>query len=323
MTVIALKLSPEFADLIREGYSQDSSYGEEGEWTKDSRIEARAWYFWRLNRCCVPQNCELLLRLITELYESSLVGHKRVASTLAKALVRFWWKRIRQDVKYFCERCIVYRRAKIQPQMAATIYTLHDPPTPWHTVGIDYLTHLPMSNGFENVLIMVDHLTRIAHFLPCIESQTKEEIADSFLQGVYKIHGLPRVPNSDREPKFVGGSWQTLWRRLGTRLDMSSSRHPETDGLTERVNNTFHHLRRCFCCSDGSKWTDLLPQVEFAYNVFRALGVEHTPFEANFGFSLEEPPNLLFIIRPSIPISQDALERLRLLQEVHALVSSV
>jgi hypothetical protein len=80
---------------------------------------------------------------------------------------------------------------------------------------------------------------------------------------------------------------------------MSSNRHPETYGLTKRVNITFQQLLRCFCCYDGFDWTTLLPQVEFAYNASRALGIEHTPFEANFGFSHEEPPDLLFSMRPS------------------------
>jgi hypothetical protein len=86
MTVNALQLSRDFDNLIREGYSQDSFYGDEGEWTKDSRIEAIAWYFWRLDRLCVPRNFELRLRLITELHDISSVGHKGVASTLAKTL---------------------------------------------------------------------------------------------------------------------------------------------------------------------------------------------------------------------------------------------
>jgi hypothetical protein len=89
------------------------------------------------------------------------------------------------------------------------------------------------------------------------------------------------------------------------------------------VNSTFQQLLRCFCCYDGSDWTTLLPQVEFAYSASRALGIEHTPFEANFGFSPEEPPDLLFSMRPLISVSQDATERLRLLQEVHTLVRSV
>jgi hypothetical protein len=173
------------------------------------------------------------------------------------------------------------------------------------------------------VLIVIDHLTRIAHFLPCTEIVTAEEKATLFLQGVYRLHGLPRVLVSDRDPKFVSALWQTLWRRLGTRLNMSSSRHPKTDGLTERVHCTFQKLLRCFCCYGGSDWTTLLPQVKFAYNASSALGIEHTPFEANFGFSLEEPPGMLFSMRPSIPVSLDATKRLEVLHDVHTLVRSV
>jgi putative transposase len=122
---------------------------------------------------------------------------------------------------------------------------------------------------------------------------------------------------SDRDPKFGSGFWPTLWRRLGSRLNMSSSRHPETAGLTERVNNTFQQLLRWICCYDVTDWTDMLPQLEFAYNASRELGIEHTPFEANFGFSPEEPPHLLFNMQPSISLSQDASERLKLLHDIY------
>jgi hypothetical protein len=254
MTVKALRLSPEFVDLIRGGYSQDSFYGDEGEKTKDkNRIEAKYGYFWRLNRLCIPQNSELRLRLITELHESSSAGQKAVASTLAKALDRFWWKRFRQDLKDVCERCVVCRRAKIRPQMAATLYPLHVPPRPWHTIGLDYLTNLHVSNGFDNVLIVVDHLTRIAHFMPCIESVTAKETASLFLQRVYRLHGLPHVLVSDRDPKVVNGFRQTLWRRLGTRLNMSSSRRPKLDmySLLIQIRDLPSEGRtswvRCYC----------------------------------------------------------------------------
>jgi hypothetical protein len=101
--------------------------------------------------------------------------------------------------------------------------TTHVPPIPWHTTGLDYLTHLPESNGFNIVLIVVDHLIRMAHFLPCTETVTAEETATLLLHRVYRLHGLPRVMVSDRDPKFVSGFWQTLWRRLGTRMNMFSS----------------------------------------------------------------------------------------------------
>jgi hypothetical protein len=100
--------------------------------------------------------------------------------------------------------------------MAATLYPLHVPPKPWQTVGLDYLTHLLVSNGFDNVLIVVDHPTQKAQLLPCTESVTTQEIANLFLHGVYRLHGLPRVLVNDRDPKFVSGFSETLWRRLGT-----------------------------------------------------------------------------------------------------------
>jgi hypothetical protein len=77
-------------------------------------------------------------------------------------------------------------------------------------------------------------------------------------------------------------------------------------------------LRRS-CCYDGSNWTDLLPQVEFAYTANRTLGIEHTPSEDNFDFSHEEPLDLQASMRPSIPVSEDASKRLKLLQELHAI----
>jgi hypothetical protein len=76
--------------------------------------------------------------------------------------------------------------------MAATLYPLHVSPRPWHTVCLDYLTHLLVINGFDSVLTVVDHLTRLAHLLPCIESVTPEENAILFLQRVHRLHGLLR-----------------------------------------------------------------------------------------------------------------------------------
>jgi hypothetical protein len=152
MNVNALRLSHDFAYLIHEGHSQDSFYRHEGEWAKDNWIRSQSWLFWRLDRLCVPRNYGLRLLLITEPHDNSSVGHGGVASTLAKALDRFWWKRIRQDVENICERCVVCRRLNIQPHMAATLYTLRVPPK--HKVGLDYLTHLHVSNGFDNVLVV-------------------------------------------------------------------------------------------------------------------------------------------------------------------------
>jgi hypothetical protein len=118
--------------------------------------------------------------------------------------------------------------------MAATLYLLHVPLRPGHFLGLDYpISHLHVSNSFDTLLIVVDHLTRMAEFLPCTKRVTTEETPTLLIHGVYTLHELPRVMISDIDPKFVNGLlWRTLCRRLGTQLSMSSSQHHETDGLT-------------------------------------------------------------------------------------------
>jgi hypothetical protein len=103
---------------------------------------------------------------------------------------------------------------------------------------------------------------------------------------------------SDRNPEFMSGFSQAPWRRLGTRLSMSSNRNPETAGLTERISITFQNFLQCFCYYDRTNWKYLLPQVKFAYHAALAFGIEHTLFEANFGFSPEEPLDVLISMRP-------------------------
>jgi hypothetical protein len=85
--------------------------------------------------------------------------------------------------------------------MAVTLYLLHVPHIPQHIIRSDCLTYLPVSNCFDNVLIVVDHFTRMAHFLPCTKSVTTKETATLILHGVYVLRGLPRVLVSDRSTR--------------------------------------------------------------------------------------------------------------------------
>jgi hypothetical protein len=162
--------------------------------------------------------------LIFETHDSGSTCHKSVRGTLAKALDIFWRKRIRQDVKDLCERRVVCRRANIQPHVPIAINPLHVPPRPWqHTFGLDYLRHLHVRHVVYNVLIVAYHLTRMAHCLPCVGTITSKENANCFFK---KSKDYMVCLASDRDPKFVIGFWEALWRRLGTRLNMSFSRHP-------------------------------------------------------------------------------------------------
>jgi len=106
---------------------------------------------------------------------------------------------------------------------------------PWEIVGMDCVTDLPKSSDFNltAILIRVYHLSKIAYFAPYHKEITREETVDLFKYNGYKLDGVSKVIVSDKDPRFVGKFWQLFKRKLNTRLNMMTARHPQADGLTE------------------------------------------------------------------------------------------
>jgi hypothetical protein len=127
------------------------------------------------------------------------------------------------------------------------------PPYPWHTVGLDFVSSLPMIKGYDSVLVTVDHLTRMAHFTPCRCDITSKQTAELFVKEVIRLHGVPQVLVSDRDPLLTADFWASLWQLLGTRLNMSTARRPQTDGLSERSNESMQQLLRCYACETDNQ----------------------------------------------------------------------
>ncbi|KAE8967624.1 hypothetical protein PR001_g28047 [Phytophthora rubi] len=113
------------------------------------------------------------------------------------------------------------------------------------------------------------------------KSVTAPQAAQLFVDNVFRNHGLPGAFVSDRDPRFVSHFWQHLFRLLGTRLDMSTADHPQTDGQTERVNRVLEDILRSVCAAEPTKWSVLLPQVEFALNNAVHSSTGFTPFYVN------------------------------------------
>jgi hypothetical protein len=143
------------------------------------------------------------------------------------------------DCKKHCSNCVVCNRAKPSRQGSASLSPLGVPEYPWEVVGMDSITNLPLSSKLQYtaILILVCH-KKMAHFVPCHREVIVEDTSDLFVENCYRLHGVPKVIVSGRDPRFVGKFWQSFMRKLNTKLNMSTARHPQTDGLTERVNET-------------------------------------------------------------------------------------
>jgi hypothetical protein len=129
------------------------------------------------------------------------------------------------------------------------LQTLGIPEHLWEIVGINYVIDIPKSgtDGYTSLFIMVCHLKKVAHFVPCHKEITTKESTNLFINNCYRLHGVPKVIVSDRDPKIDGKIWQTFIRKQNTKLNMTTARHPRTDGSTESVNQTMQTLLRCYC----------------------------------------------------------------------------
>jgi hypothetical protein len=204
-----MHLHPELNEMVPLGYTQDSLYGDEGEWTKGGPIATHDGCFWINTRLCISDDPVLKQKLL--LHDNGSLSHRGFANTLANALDGFanvtFDKTLMTTIKY-----VLFAVApKSEPKWRLLlIHYLYHLDRPWYIVGLDFPTHLPISASFDNVLVVIDHLRQMAHLFPCIEKITAEETRKVFLQGLYRLHGLPRVLVSARDPRLVSDFWQTL-----------------------------------------------------------------------------------------------------------------
>ena len=126
----------------------------------------------------------------------------------------------------------------------------------------------------------------MCHFLPCNKSIYAKEVTTLYWRHVGKLHGIPNVIISDRDPRFTGKFWKELWRSLGTGLRMSSGYHSKSSGQVERFNQLLQQTLRCTVhqMAETRKWVDLLPVIEFAVNNTPNRTTGYTAFYLNYGF---------------------------------------
>jgi hypothetical protein len=152
----------------------------------------------------------------------------------------------------------------------------------WEMVSLDFVEGLPKYRGHDTILVVIDRFTKYAHFVPLSHPFIALQVAQLFVNNIYRLHGLPQVIVSDRRV-FTSTLCRELFRLTDIALHMSSFYHPQTDGQTERLNQCPESYLRCVVHACPTKWGEWLPLAEYWYNTTFHSTLDKTLFEVLYG----------------------------------------
>jgi len=159
----------------------------------------------------------------------------------------FWWPGVTREVKQYVEGCDSCQRNKnCTEQQAGKLIPNSILEKPWMHISADFITKLLLAQGYDTILVVVDRLTKIVHFIPTTEKTMAEGLAKLFRDNMWKLYGLPKSIISDRGPQFMAGLMKKLNQILGIKSKISTAFYPQTDGQMERVNQELEQYLRMF-----------------------------------------------------------------------------
>ena len=186
---------------------------------------------------------------------------------LAALRDRFYGPRMRMDVTDYVRTCDPCQKIK-HDRGAGTGYLqpLEIPVNPFDHISLDFVTGLPLSRSKDAILVVVDKLMKYTHFIATTAEVTAEESAVLLFKRVVKFFGMPSRIIGDRDPRWTSAVWNSLVQIFGTRLALSTSKHPQTDGQTEVMNQHLETMLRAYVQDDRADWANWLDVLQFAYN---------------------------------------------------------
>ena len=259
---------------------------------------------------------------IRDHHDDPIHGHPGITKTIEIIRRNFAFPQMKAKVTAYVQKCRSCQMNKSSRHAKYGEIQFVDPPLqPWDEVTMDFITGLRSLNSagrsklcqqYDSILVMVDRLTKYTHFIPCMKSITAEELAHLVLDRLIRYHGIPKSFITDRDKLFTSNYWKTLVSVMGIKHKLSTAYHPQTDGQTERANQTLEAYLRHYVSYAQDNWVLYLPMAQLALNNQISATTGVSPFYANFG----KHPNLFMEPRLQHPnadkamITSDALKKL-------------
>ncbi|GJV06560.1 putative reverse transcriptase domain-containing protein [Tanacetum coccineum] len=198
---------------------------------------------------------------------------------------------MKADIATYVSKCLTCARVKAEHQRPSGLLVQPEiPEWKWDNITMDFITKLPKSSqGFDTIWVIVDRLTKSAHFLPIRENDPLDKLARLYLNRIVARHGIPVSIIYDRDGRFTSNFWRSFQKALGTDICMSTAYHPETDGQSERTIQTLEDMLRACVIDFGKGWVKHLPLAEFSYNNSYHASIKAAPYEALYGRKCRSP----------------------------------
>lgn len=217
-------------------------------------------------RLCVPKGLrvEVMQEAHNTITEAAHGGYYKTYNRISGI---YYWPRMSREIKVFVNTCDVCQKTKPRRHgPTGLLQPIPIPSQPFEVVSMDFIPKLPISNGFDNILVIVDKLTKYAVIIPTMTRITEEETARLFFKHVISKFGIPRQVISDRDTRWRGDFWKEICRLMGMRRSLTTSYHPQADGQTEILNQGLEISIRAYIGPNRDNWSDMLDALSLAYN---------------------------------------------------------
>jgi hypothetical protein len=240
---------------------------------------------WFKERIVVPKNHQLRKQIMDEAHLSKFAMHPGSTKMYQDLKWNFWWTRMRREIAKYVSECDVCQRIKASHlKTSGMLQPLSIPSWKWENISMDFIVGLSnTSQRHDSIWVIVDRLTKTAHFLPVHTTYTARKYAEIYLDQIVRLHGIPRTIIFDRGAQFVAHFWEQFQQTLGTKLIRSSAYHPQTDRQTERINQILEDMLRACVIQYDKHWEKCLALAEFSYNNSYQSSIKMAPFEALYG----------------------------------------
>ncbi|XP_056843094.1 uncharacterized protein LOC130495672, partial [Raphanus sativus] len=271
-------------------------------------------------RVSVPSDRGLKEEIMRQAHKSKFSVHPGLNKMYRDMKRYYHWVRMKADVAEWVAKCPTCQLVKAEHQVpSGLLQNLPIPEWKWDHITMDFVTGFPTTRSKKDaVWVIVDRLTKSAHFLPIKKGDGVDEIVKIYIDEIVRLHGVPASIVSDRDPRFTSYFWRAFQKALGTRVNMSTSYHPQTDGQSERTIQTLEDMLRACVLDWGDSWEKHLPLVEFAYNNSFHTSIGMSPYEALYGRPCRTPLCWTQVGERSIigpEIVEETTEKIKLVKE--------